>query len=312
MALAQIYYKEKNLDSAIIYYQKAVEIFPDREDLQLTLGNFYTENKNYAKANELFESFDKKYGVNESSTLSSIENLMSSGDFDHALTKAELLIEKFPDELLYRGLLAEIYMGKGEEEKALEVYMQLIEKDPDNPQVQMSFSEFLIKKKSYDELFLLLSTIIINDQISKDDKISLIIRLLDIPELVEKKANNLSFSMMVLESNFKDDDIVLMLRPELLIKQNDLAGAAKRLNEIIEKRPDNYYAWEKLLLVYLQLKDYNQLFIKGEECATRFNRSFLAKILYANGAIEKEKYLREIIKIIKCRFLRCGQTFITE
>ena len=30
--------------------------------------------------------------------------------------------------------------------------------------------------------------------------------------------------------------------------------------------------------------------IKGEECATRFNRSFLAKILYANGALENKKF----------------------
>jgi len=301
--LAEIYYKEKNLDSAIIYYQKAVEFFPDKEELQLTLGNFYTENKNYDKAKALFDSFDKKYGINESSTLSSIKSLMSSGDYDGALIKAELLIKEFPEEFLYQGLLAEIYVGKGENEKALEVYIQLIEKDPDNPQIQMSFCDFLIKEKSYDELFLLLNTIILNNQISKDDKISLIVRLLDLPDLIKVKSNSLSFAIMVLESNYKDDDIVLILRPELLIKQNDLTGAASRLNEIIEKKPDDYYAWEKLLLIYLQLKDYDQLLIRGEECATKFNRSFLAKILYANGAIEKEKYSVALEEIRKAEIL---------
>ena len=303
MTLADIYYKEKNLDSAIIYYEKAVEFFPDKEDLQLTLGNLYSENKNYEKAKTLFDAFDKKYGINESSTLSSIKNLMSSGDFDGALVKADLLIKEFPEELLYKGLLAEIYVGKGENEKALDVYIQLIERDPDNPQVQMSFCDFLINEKSYDELFLLLNTIILNNQIGKEDKISLIVRLLDLQDLIKEKANSLVLAIMVLESNYKDDDIILILRPELLVKQNDLSGAVSRLNEIIEKKPDDYYAWEKLLLLYLQLKDYDQLFVKGEECATRFNRSFLAKILYANGAIEKEKFPIALEEIRKAEIL---------
>lgn len=303
MTLADIYYKEKNLDSAIIYYEKVVEFFPDKEDLQLTLGNLYSENKNYEKAKTLFDAFDKKYGINESSTLSSIKNLMSSGDFDGALVKADLLIKEYPEELLYKGLLAEIYVGKGENEKALDVYIQLIERDPDNPQVQMSFCDFLINEKSYDELFLLLNTIILNNQIGKEDKISLIVRLLDLPDLIKEKANSLVLAIMVLESNYKDDDIILILRPELLVKQNDLSGAVSRLNEIIEKKPDDYYAWEKLLLLYLQLKDYDQLFVKGEECATRFNRSFLAKILYANGAIEKEKFSIALEEIRKAEIL---------
>ena len=66
--------------------------------------------------------------------------------------------------------------------------------------------------------------------------------------------------------------------------------AAERLEEIIKENPENYYAWEKLLLVYNQKRDYKNLMIRGEECATRFNRSFLAKVLYANGALENKKY----------------------
>jgi tetratricopeptide (TPR) repeat protein len=95
---------------------------------------------------------------------------------------------------------------------------------------------------------------------------------------------------MVFEANYKNDDIVPLLRPELLIKLTKLDEAGIRLEEIIKDNPDNYYAWEKLLLVLNQKKDYNKLMEKGEECATRFNRSFLAKILYANGALESKSY----------------------
>jgi Tfp pilus assembly protein PilF len=75
-----------------------------------------------------------------------------------------------------------------------------------------------------------------------------------------------------------------------MIKMNKLDEAGLRLEEIVEENPDNYYGWEKLLLVLNQKKDYRTLEIKGEECASRFNRSFLAKILYANGALENKNF----------------------
>jgi Tfp pilus assembly protein PilF len=95
---------------------------------------------------------------------------------------------------------------------------------------------------------------------------------------------------MVLEAAYSNDYIILLLRPELLIAQRKLNDAEKRLEEIIIIRPDNYYAWEKLLFVYLELKDYKNLQLKGEECASKFNRSFIAKLLYATGANENKNY----------------------
>ncbi len=290
LGLAEIYYKERNLDSTIIFYEKAAEFFPEKEDLQLTLGNLYAENKNYAKAKNVFDSFDKKYGVNETSTISAAKSLMAAGDFNDALEKINLLIKEFPEELLYKRLLADIYRGKGENEKALEVYMGLIEKDPDDPTTQLAFCDFLVREKSWDELMLLLNTVVSNSQVQKQDKISLVAQLIDIPDLVSAKGDSLLEIMKTFENNYKDDDIVILLRPELLVKMNDFYGASKRLNEIIEAQPDNYYAWEKLLFIYLQERDFDNLMLKGEECATRFNRSFVAKVLYANGAVEKGKF----------------------
>jgi predicted Zn-dependent protease len=301
--MAGIYYKEKNLDSAIIFYEKAVKYFPERENLQLNLGNLYSENKSFEKANSIFNSFDKKYGVNEFSTLSAIKNLMSEEKYDEALVKTQLLIKQYPDEVLYNGLLAEIYRGNGENEKALEVYEKLIKRNPDNAQTQLSFCDFLVTEKSYDELFLVLNTIILNNSISREDKIALFAKLLEIPELINNERDKLMIEIMVLEVNYKDDDIFLLFRPELLIKQNKLYEASVILEDIIKRKPDNYYAWEKMLLVYLQMKDYNKLMNKGEECATLFNRSFFAKILYANGALESGKYSIAIEELRKAEIL---------
>lgn len=311
--LAGLYYQDKNLDSAIIYYEKAVKYFPEKENLQLTLGNLYSEDKKFEKANSIFDSFDKKYGVNEKSTLSSIKNLMAEGKYDDALVRTFSLLKEYPDEVLFNGLLADIYQSKGDSEKALEVYNQLLQRNPDNPQIQLSLCDLLLAEKKYDDLFLLLNTIILNSKVEREAKISLLARLIEIPDLSKESGDKLIIAMMVLEANYKDDNIVPLLRPELMIKQNKLVDASLRLEEIIKETPDNYYAWEKLLIVYLKLKDYPKLFTVGEECATKFNRSFPAKILYANGAIETGKYSIALDELKKAEILAAdNKEFIVQ
>ena len=168
--LAGLYYQEKNLDSAIIYYEKAVKYFPEKENLQLTLGNLYSENKNYEKAGLIFDSFDNKYGINETSTVSAVKNLMASGKFDDAMAKTLSLLKEFPDEILYNGLLADIYRGKETIRKALDVYNNLLGRNPDNAQIQLSLCDFLITEKSYNDLFMLLNTVILNGSIERGEQ----------------------------------------------------------------------------------------------------------------------------------------------
>ena len=77
---------------------------------------------------------------------------------------------------------------------------------------------------------------------------------------------------------------------------------------VIEKEKANNtyldtYAWEKLLLLYYELKNYLKLQQRGEECATKFNRSVIAKMLYATGAMENENYTTALEELRKADIL---------
>ncbi len=290
MMLAGTYYDLKNLDSATIFYEKAASIFPEKNGLQVTLANLYSESRKFDKALKIFENLDNIYGVNKTSSAGAVKNLMWAGKWDEALKKSLILIEEYPDEIIFSGLLAEIYRGKGMPEKAEIVYRELIERNPGNPEIQLALCDFLIEEKKYDDLLILLNTVAINDKVRREDKISLFAMIIENKELVRNSGDKVLFSLMVFEAAYPDDDIILLLRPELLVAQTRYADAAGRLEEVIKKRPDNYFAWEKLLLAYLQEGDYKNLEIRGEECATKFNRSYIAKLLYATAAIENKKY----------------------
>jgi Tfp pilus assembly protein PilF len=136
----------------------------------------------------------------------------------------------------------------------------------------------------------MINVVIINDRITREEKISLISELIADEDIIKNYNKEMELAVMILEANIPDDDIILLLRPDLLQKSGKPEEAAKRLEEIIKVNPDNYYAWEKLLFVYYELKNYKNLQTWGEEGATRFNRSIMAKIMYAAGAMENENY----------------------
>jgi tetratricopeptide (TPR) repeat protein len=154
----------------------------------------------------------------------------------------------------------------------------------------MSLCDFLLSEKSYEELFDLLNVVILNKKITREEKISLMSELIVNEDIIKNYGKKMELDIMIFEADNKNDDIIILLRPEFLQNEKKTEEAALRLEEIVKLRPENYYAWEKLLLVYYDLKDFTMLQKRGEECATKFNRSVLAKILYANGAMENRNF----------------------
>lgn len=289
MLVANIYYQEKVIDSAIMFYERAVRYFPEKDYVKLNLANIYSETGQYGKAAGIFNFFEKKYGLNESISLTIIKNLIRSGDLKKAEEKVKELLTTKPDEILYNGLLAEIYRKSGENGKAISVYSKLLENEPENPQTLLSLSVFLIDEKQYEDLFPVLNKVILNDSISREDKISLFSKIISDSSLIKTRSNEVEISLIVLETDNKEDGIIMLLRPEFYVNQNNISQAITRLEEIILDQPENYYAWERVLLLYSETKDWDKLLKRGEECATKFNRSFLAKVLYASAALEKNK-----------------------
>lgn len=303
MMLSGIHYKEGNIDSAIIVYEKTVEYYPEKVSFQVNLANMYSENKDYEKSMKIFEMLEEKYGLNETATYAYIQILLKAERYNDAQKKTEDLIHEYPSGMQYYAVLAEILRKKGQGEKAREVYKILLDENPKNGQIQLSLCDLLINERRFEDLFMVLNPVILNTEISREGKISLFARLIEVKDHKKDDIDRILMSLMVLEATYSDDDIIPLLRPEFLDNIERDKEAVDRLEEIISKKPGNYYSWEKLLLLHLKMGDFKQLMIRGEECASRFNRSFLAKLLYANGAIENEKYEIALDELRKAQIL---------
>lgn len=305
---ASLYYQEGNTDSALYYYEKAIKQYPENIDMLLTLASVYSEKGYYDKANEIYEDFEKKYGINERTTIFYIKNLYSSGKYDSAEEKLLILLKDDPENITLNGILAENYRKKGEKEKALEIYNKLMEKDSTNPQTLLSLCDFMIAEKQYENIFELLNVIALNEKIPLEGKITILTKIIDAKEIISKKEKEFEIVLMVFERSEKNKDVIYLIRPEFYNKLGKKEKAIERLEEIISERQENYFTWEKLLLLYSETSNYDKLLIRGKECATIFNMSYPAKVLYASAAVEKGLFDIALEELRKAKILAGDQS----
>jgi Tfp pilus assembly protein PilF len=126
-------------------------------------------------------------------------------------------------------------------------------------------------------------------------------------EIIKSFSNNLEVSFLLLEAAYKSDQLVPMLRIDYYVKAGKYDRAEERLVQLIDENPDNYYACEKLLLLYSERGDNEKLFKRGAEFAEKFNRSFLVKILYASGATGVGEFKIAMAELSKARILAGNQ-----
>ena len=305
--LGDIYYHLKSVDSAVYYYEQAAKIFPERDEIKITLGNLYNEKGDFNKASETYTQLESKYGYGSDITVMAVRNLMAAGKIPEAEAKVDKILSKVPDNLLFTGIKAEIYRRRGDRKMAEETYNRLMNLDSTNIQTVLSMTDFLLEGKQYDDFFKLINDIVIDNQLSKEEYVTLFEKVLTYNDLLKDRSVQLEVIIRVLETNFPSDEAIQMIRPDMYEKINSPVMAANRLEELLVLFPDNYFYWEKILLLYSDIRNYDRLYTLGKECSEKFNLSYPAKVLFASAAMEKKEYQVALDELEKAKILAGNQ-----
>lgn len=305
--LGDIYFQEKEIDSAIVCYRSASTRYPENDGLKVTLANYYAEKGDFESAENLYSLLEQKYGVGGNITVLSIRcliNLKKNGEAEEKILK---VLKNNPDDLLYNGILAELYRSTGERDKAQKIYEKLLDIDSTNVQTISSLTDFLLDGREYEEVMVLLNGIVINDKFSRDDVLGIFSKVISNTGFVKEKGDATEILIRVLESSYKNDGLVLLIRPELYKQEGRPDVAVKRLEDIVNADPSNYPALEQLMVLYSDIGDYNRLFEIGKKASSAFNMSYPVKVLYASAAMQKKEYNIALEQLEKAKILAGNQ-----
>ena len=284
--VANAHFQVGDIESAIAVYQEAQKVYPAEEELRFTLGNLYFQAGRFEQAIEVFNYFDEKYGMAGNSAIPLVRSMISLGRYQEAEAKLLTLNELYPEENTYTGLLAEMYRDKGDFDKAAQIYDRLLSENPDDTRVLYSLVEFFRKENNYRELFGMMNSIALKEEIPVEEKVNIFAALLDDKEILKNFSAEYEMSLMILQAAHPDVAIVHLLKPEIY----ELTGRKKEAVESLElfllKWPDNYYAWEKILLLHIGAGDYEKLYASSSTAVRRFNTAILPRLLNASAAVE--------------------------
>ena len=303
MNMANIYIQQSKLDSATVWLEKSVELEPENENEKFRLGNIYMQTGMDEKAEKLFEDFNSQYQGNEQILLALINVKLRLGKYGETEEIIKRELEKNPENLRMKGILAELYDEMDEKEKAERLYDEIMEEEQNDLALDFSYIDFLLKNKQYEKLIERTNKIILSENTAKEDKIELIARIMQDSLLINNYPDKVvELGKNLIRDNNEDPTIVLIMA-EIYETVGNTELEIRTLTDYIAKHEEQYFVWEKLLLKLNESNDIDKLYTYAERAAKLFNKAPLPKTLYAYGLIENSKYDEALEELRKVRIL---------
>lgn len=120
LLLADIYKSSNLLKNAIAVYEDLVKNYPARTDYYLEWATILLYSGKLNEAANVLNKIEQKIGVSEEISLQKERIYIRLNKIDKAIDELKKLIDTYPMESRYIGMLAELYKANGMNDKALE------------------------------------------------------------------------------------------------------------------------------------------------------------------------------------------------
>jgi len=217
--LAEFYEDRMDYPEASEYWLRLLRIDPELEDFREKLLSYYRLGKKYRKLREFYESEVEREtaSLNEYHDLARLYAL--SQDTGNSEKIYKMILQKSPGDNRAKTALADIYLYKGEVNKAIAMYRDIVSGQPDNINYALIYADLLIKYR-------------------KDE---------------EAKEAIKSFL-----TRFPRDERLITLLSDVYSRTGKRKEAIALLEELYEKNPENHNALKTLGGLYADAHDYDR------------------------------------------------------
>lgn len=328
--MGKIHYLKKDLTSASLLLERAIDINPNNKWYKITLAQvyqhmkkygeaaqlyselyaqqkdkvqyLYTEAvlwggaKNYDKAMATYDKFAEQTGKYEAVALAKQELYQQSGDTVGAIKEMEKLSKQYPQNTTYYGLLAELYHSSGNDEKALENYDKVFKIDPNNGFGFISLAGFYTQRGEREKGFDYLKKAFKSTQLDADTKIQYYLS-----EVANDKSGTtwtteqVDELLNILHDMYPDDDRMYAVYADHFIRQGKNEEAREDIKKYLAKNPKTYEMWWQYLLLSNELNDWQRLLDDSNDALTHFPEQASIYIWKAVAELQLEKYDEAIV-----------------
>ena len=297
--LAQIYIRQQDFAQAIPVVEKIYERDKERLDLLEMLFQLYQQVGRNDKAVEVLNRIEAIDGKSERISMAKSEIFTRQGNKKGAIAEIKALAQKYPNDLNYMALYAETMMMNGKVKKALKVYDQILQQEPDNNRVLMSLRTYHQALGHQTVADSLTERVLLNGNATSEERVHLLRQEIAACEQEGGDSTRvLQLFRKMLARPQSDEDMALLCASYMNAKQMPKDSISRVLEQALAIAPDNSmarlqlvgYAWEK--------EDMDRVVSLCQD-ARQYNPDEMAFYYYQGIAFYKQEKLDEALSAFK-------------
>jgi len=249
LSLAGLYANNSQFAEAVKIYRVLVNNNPAETDYAFELANTWLQMDKPDEAIAIYNQLEERFGITEEFSMQKHRIYLAMGKDKKAMEELEILAAANPADSRILSLLAEFYLIRGYDDKALQTYQQIQKIDPENPYINISLADYYRKKGDLHKATESLKAGFANPYLDANTKVQVLMTYFSQLDEYEGIRDDLTELSRILSEVHPNEPRVLMLRGEILMMNEDWAGALEAFKKVNELDPGKYQVWENILRI---------------------------------------------------------------
>jgi len=296
--LANLYLQQGEEGKATELIEQMTKRFPTRIELLYTLESLYARSGEYDKVIAVLNELEEKRGKSEAITMEKYRIYRQMDDEKNAFKEIEGLVAEYPKELRYQVALGDAYLQTGKQDKAYEIYQQVLKQEPDNASALYSLASYYELTDKSDLYEQTLDSLLLNRKVEDEIKVNVMRRLiLQVEQDGRDSTQVIDRFERILQQDTENADLT-MLYVQYLIAKNMQKESKPVLRKLLQIDPTNASGRMMLLQDAVNAEDYAEI-INLCEAGVEASPDALEFYYYLSIAYAHEQRHDDVIRI--CR-----------
>ena len=282
--MAHTYIGRQEFDKAITVVEQLYDQDKSREELLEMLFELYQQTSNHEKAIETLNRIEAAEGKSERISYAKSDIYTQQGNKQAAIAEMKALADKYPNDLNYKGMYADMLLRNDEEQQALAIYQQILAEEPENVRAQVSLRSFYRLQGENEKVDSITERILLNNNTTTDQRIYLMRQMVaDSERQGGDSTQILAMFHKMLAQPQRNEDIATLCAAYMDLKKMPRDTVRAMLQTVLSIAPDNAAARLQLVSFAWDRKDHAEVISLCQD-ARQYNPEEMAFYYYQGMA----------------------------
>ncbi|MFH0759266.1 MAG: tetratricopeptide repeat protein [Bacteroidota bacterium] len=222
---------------------------PEETEWEYQLAATYFSQEKPKKAIRTLENIEKEKGFSEKVTLLKASVYESEKEYELALLELEKVMILFPEAVQFRVVAAELCLKSGQEERAANYYLDILEADSTNIFALTNLTDYYRKKKDFSSSFIYLAKSFRNERIDARRKMAILSYYLSEEKYVNNYPGEIEKLLDVLIQMHPEEREILLMASDFHIQTRSYDKAYWNLKSYLEANGGTFPIYMQAILL---------------------------------------------------------------